>query len=201
MVLWLVVAVGVDGEFAEDFSGGGVENADVEVLGGDAISLLIAFTLDPTQSHVRHSANGPQTAGVRSGLDTGAMAEQQENGVAPEGDSSAIFLRSLAPQYVEDEHLHYVRHLERAVADKTVRNVALTGRYGSGKSSILDKFIEAAGKQGVKVQRISINTLGPDEGEDITNRIQKELVKQLVYRAAPGAISRSRFARPAELSG
>lgn len=48
--------------------------------------------------------------------------------------------------------------------------------------------------------RISINTLGPDDDEDLTNRIQKELVKQLVYRAKPGQVRRSRFARSAPLT-
>ena len=130
----------------------------------------------------------------------GVMAQEQEDDAARTYDSGMRSLRSLAPEYVKDEHALYVKHLEWAVDDETVRNVALTGRYGSGKSSILDQFIETSAKNGLKVQRISINTLGPDEAEDITNRIQKELVKQLVYRAEPGAIRRSRFARTADLT-
>jgi hypothetical protein len=31
-VLWLVVAGGVDGEFAEEFAGGGVDHPDVQVV-------------------------------------------------------------------------------------------------------------------------------------------------------------------------
>lgn len=30
--MWLVVACGVDGEFAQDFAGDGVDDSDVEVL-------------------------------------------------------------------------------------------------------------------------------------------------------------------------
>ena len=91
-----------------------------------------------------------------------------------------------------------MRHLEEAVQDKRNRNIALTGRYGVGKSSVLDAFEEKHSKSTI---RISINTLGPDEdGADLTNRIQKELVKQLVYRIAPGRIRRSRFARPNPLT-
>lgn len=87
------------------------------------------------------------------------------------------------------------------MADPKNRNIALTGRYGSGKSSILDRFLEEEERMGRrKAVRISINTLGPDDNEDMTNRIQKELVKQLVYRAGAGTIRRSRFARQKELT-
>lgn len=104
-----------------------------------------------------------------------------------------VVLRSLAPAYLPDHHAAYVRHLENAVCEPRNRNIALTGRYGSGKSSVLDEFERQHAKDTV---RISINTLGPDENdEDLTNRIQKELVKQLVYRAEPGVLRRSRFAR------
>lgn len=85
-----------------------------------------------------------------------------------------------------------MRHLEDAVKERKNRNIALTGRYGSGKSSVLDQF-EREHKS--DTLRISINTLGPDDDEDLTNRIQKELVKQLVYRAEPGKLRRSRFVR------
>ncbi|MBM7506464.1 hypothetical protein JOE61_000278 [Nocardioides salarius] len=109
-----------------------------------------------------------------------------------------VTLRSLAPEYVEEQHSLYLRHLNEAVSEKKNRNIALTGRYGSGKSSVLDQF-EEDHKDGAV--RISINTLGPDaENEGLTNRIQKELVKQLIYRAKPGLLRRSRFARTAPLT-
>ncbi|MEU4360410.1 hypothetical protein [Promicromonospora sp. NPDC023987] len=109
-----------------------------------------------------------------------------------------VKLRTLAPEYVGNQHDIYVRHLEEAIRETKNRNIALTGRYGSGKSSVLDAFEKK--HQGSTV-RISINTLGPDEDdEDLTNRIQKELVKQLVYRLKPGQIRRSRFARPKPLT-
>ena len=135
-----------------------------------------------------------------------------------------IELRSLAPEYNEDHHQTYVSRLNAAVSDPRNKNIALTGRYGAGKSSILDEFIqgqetpesEDPGNESSeevakttkkkrkkasskKVLRISINTLGPDKGEDLTNRIQKELVKQLVYRAKPGEVRSSEFARTPRL--
>ena len=111
-----------------------------------------------------------------------------------------IELRPLAPEYVPAQHATYVRHLVAAVSMAEVRNIALTGRYGSGKSSILDEFLRRQQADGRRTLRISINTLGPDDNEDITNRIQKELVKQLVYRAGPGEVRRSRFVRSKDLT-
>lgn len=120
------------------------------------------------------------------------MAEERPS--QPEAPRQQIQLRSLAPEFENGQHGIYVRHLEEAVLDKRNRNIALTGRYGAGKSSVLDDFQKKHDKDTV---RISINTLGPDkDDEDLTNRIQKELVKQLVYRLTPGKIRRSRFARP-----
>ncbi|MDN5547474.1 MAG: hypothetical protein L0H03_19635, partial [Rhodococcus sp. (in: high G+C Gram-positive bacteria)] len=116
------------------------------------------------------------------------------------GVSSDVKLRSLAPKYEQSQHETYVRHLESAVLDPKNKNIALTGRYGSGKSSILDQFLAGQDEKKQKTLRISINTLGPDGDEDLTNRIQKELVKQLVYRADPGQIKRSRFVRDKELT-
>ncbi len=114
-------------------------------------------------------------------------------GIATSTPRSAIKLRSLAPEYICAEHGVYVRHLEDAIEDPRNRNIALTGRYGTGKSSVLDEFSILHKDSTI---RISISTLGPaQEGEDLTNRIQKELVKQLIYRAAPGQLHSSRFAR------
>lgn len=140
--------------------------------------------------------------------------------VTAPGPQSNITLSSLAPDHKEDEHTTYVEHLETALKDRRNRNIALTGRYGSGKSSILDNFLERLdGQQPRKADgadkrtdeksrqsgpqagqhkalRISISTLGPDDDDpDITNRIQKELVKQLLYRVEPGTVLRSGFAR------
>ncbi|GAA1961466.1 hypothetical protein [Microbacterium aquimaris] len=94
-----------------------------------------------------------------------------ENATAGEDlPKKVIKLRSLAPEYRGDHHNAYVRHLENAVGEKRNRNIALTGRYGAGKSSVLDEFER---NHRDKTVRISINTLGPDKNDqDLTNRIQ-----------------------------
>lgn len=116
----------------------------------------------------------------------------------PAASSGSASLESLAPRYDEAQHDTYLRHLEEALKDPRNRNIAVTGRYGTGKSSVLDEFERNHQK---KALRLAIATLGPDsEGGDLTNRIQKELVKQLLYRAAPGQLRHSPFNRITPLS-
>jgi hypothetical protein len=107
-------------------------------------------------------------------------------------------LESLAPQYDEAQHKTYVDHLEAALKDPRNRNIALSGPYGTGKSSVLDKFEENHKDSTV---RLAISTLAPDaEDATLTNRIQKEVLKQLIYSAQPSTLRHSRFSRREPLS-
>ncbi|WP_336707362.1 YobI family P-loop NTPase [Oerskovia sp. USHLN155] len=111
---------------------------------------------------------------------------------------AALPLQSLAPRFDEEQHETYLRRLEEAIRDPRNLNIALTGRYGAGKSSVLDMF-EANHRR--TTQRLAISTLAPgEEGESTTNRIQKEVVKQLVYGASQKVGKNSRFAKIAVLS-
>jgi hypothetical protein len=107
-------------------------------------------------------------------------------------------LESLTPSFDERQHGTYLRRLEQAVADPRNRNIALTGRYGAGKSSVLDEFQV---KHADSTLRLAISTLAPgEEGETTTNRIQKEIVKQLLYGANEKVGKNSRFTKIAVLS-
>ncbi|MEY9950583.1 hypothetical protein [Leifsonia sp. EB34] len=114
-------------------------------------------------------------------------------------------LRSLAPDYVEEQHGLYVEVLLDAIDNKpNMRNIALTGAYGTGKSSILS---EIARRYSERVLEISLSTVGtePESFTDdpklnhaastTSNRIQKEIVKQILYRDKPSATRGSRFQR------
>ncbi|MFJ4233839.1 hypothetical protein [Cellulosimicrobium cellulans] len=130
-------------------------------------------------------------SGAQPAADTG-------DATAAASCSTGVPLRSLAPSYVESQHQTYLRRLNEVVADPRNRNIAITGRYGTGKSSILDQFQETHKKETL---RLAISTLGPDsDGDSKTNRIQKELVKQLIYSASPKTLRGSTFSRWAPLS-
>lgn len=119
--------------------------------------------------------------------------------------TESIGLRALAPQYDKTRHKAYVDRILQALDDPSIHNIALSGPYGTGKSSIL---------QGLKKCKpdaifISLSTLGTDlvdnssngqssnhdSSAEQANRIQKEIVKQLLYRADPQELPASRFKR------
>ncbi|WP_216388148.1 YobI family P-loop NTPase [Arcanobacterium phocae] len=117
--------------------------------------------------------------------------------------SSDWNLISLTPEYLETEHGAYISALEAALENDQIRNIALSGSYGVGKSSILR---ELGKRLGNRVVELSLSTLAPievsqlDESVPIqattpTNRIQQEMVKQLLYREEPSKTPASRFRR------
>ena len=122
------------------------------------------------------------------------------------GNEADAPLLPLAPSYEEGEHGVYVRHLRDALTGPAcglVHNIAVTGGYGVGKSSILQRLREEFRDRTVT---LSLPTLGeptridPDSAEvtaaaSVTNRIQKEIVKQLLYRESPERVPGSRYRR------
>lgn len=124
-------------------------------------------------------------------------AEPEADSSARMASSNSVAFTSLVPHYQDEQHRTYLNRLEEAIHEPKNLNIALTGRYGAGKSSVLDKFEE---NHKSTTLRLSISTLGPNnEGATLTNRIQKELVKQLVYSASPQTLRHTRFARRVEL--
>lgn len=150
-----------------------------------------------------HADGAARAAGSTASEDTAGRSSDTEVGTGDKDDaaepkSADMRLESLAPRYVEKQHGTYLRRLEEAVKDPDNQNIAVTGRYGAGKSSVLDEF---ARKRGKKVLRLAISTLAPgEEGESTTNRIQKEIVKQLLYGASAKVGRTSRFNKIAVLS-
>src|SRR5438309_10104613 len=71
---------------------------------------------------------------------TGGIAPGGTGGKPTSSPPIRRSLRSLTSRFRPDQHDAYLRHLEDAVADSRNLNIALTGRYGTGKSSVLDAF-------------------------------------------------------------
>ena len=70
--LWLVVAGGVEGELADDLAGGGVDDADVEVLGEDED---VGSGVGPSDADVEQAAVVAQGDGAGLVDDVAADAE------------------------------------------------------------------------------------------------------------------------------
>lgn len=148
--------------------------------------------------------------------------------------SKAAELKPLYPQYDESSHSPYVKRLEKALQgeDTKIHNIALSGVYGSGKSSILEKVVKDLEKErphttrtislaplaaqlkkqddrkvnsisneGNSASREAPGALPPKSSKpsSVTNLIQKEIIKQLLYGTDPGKIPASHFHRINEI--
>lgn len=112
-------------------------------------------------------------------------------------------MRPLTPEYIPDEHELYVKLLLNTLQNDELKNIALSGHYGVGKSSILREFSKRVGGRALE---ISLSTLAPiqnDRQQDVlpiqaatpNNRIQREIVRQILYREKPSKAPASRFHR------
>ena len=120
-------------------------------------------------------------------------------------------LVSLSPRFQPEHHQVYLDLLERALRHPDTRSVALTGSYGSGKSSVLHALGRSYWDRRFpwwhrrRTIELSLSTLDPQKAPTVpvenpaeramSNRIQKELVKQLLYRLPPRRTPHSRFPR------
>ncbi|MCZ2260988.1 hypothetical protein [Isoptericola sp. QY 916] len=139
---------------------------------------------------------------------SGANARRVAANPIAKGDESPggrMAYSNLAAAFDPDNHQIYHDLLVRSINTDGVRNVALTGAYGTGKSSILAQLRRDRGK---KLVQLSLSTIAPPERHndggsatpppndpEQTNLIQKEIVKQLLYLRRPEETPRSRFRR------
>lgn len=123
--------------------------------------------------------------------------------------SDVPVLRSLGPTYEEELHGRHSRVLLEVLTDKSrdpAKNIALAGHYGSGKSSVILGVQTGLDARKINWVNLSLSSLGIDETKQariqqdgtrapLTNLIQKEIVKQLLYRKAPSDMPGSRYVR------
>jgi len=127
--------------------------------------------------------------------------------VPPIGEN--YFYEDLAPIDSADETNTYVQALNWALKNKKVTNIALTGPYGSGKSSIIKTFENK--QREYKCLNISLATFKDDEqsdGKKVVSTTTKDenhrlielsILQQMFYRETEQKIPNSRFKRISEL--
>ncbi|SDR12593.1 YobI family P-loop NTPase [Virgibacillus salinus] len=99
----------------------------------------------------------------------------------------------LTPSNDVDKDGKYSEAISWGLRNKKVKNIALTGPYGSGKSSLLNTFQEQHGTE-YHFLNISLATFHADETE-VENKLEKSILQQMIYRVQDRIIPFSRFKR------
>lgn len=98
----------------------------------------------------------------------------------------------LAPKDDHDKEI-YLDSLEWAIKNQRVNNLALTGAYGSGKSTILRTFEKKHPE--FKYLNISLAAFGDEKEQERINldSIEKSILQQMFYREKSKKLQHSRF--------
>lgn len=109
-------------------------------------------------------------------------------------------LRPMTPKYDSSQHGRYVGRLNDALYKQNCKNVALSGSYGSGKSSILEQFAKEAKAEGHYIAKVSLANFctgpssdGSDSKPSTTALLEREILGQLLYQGNPSKASKSSF--------
>lgn len=109
-------------------------------------------------------------------------------------------LRPMTPRYDSSQHGRYVGRLNDALYKQNCKNVALSGSYGSGKSSILEQFAKEAKADGHYIAKVSLanfctgtSSIRSDSKPSTTALLEREILGQLLYQGDPSKASKSSF--------
>lgn len=107
----------------------------------------------------------------------------------------------LAPIDAADQDGLYQAALEFAMQNSAVRNVAITGPYGSGKTSVIKTFEKNSSYRFLNVSLATfsdpnaLSTQDQDPEKDVTVRVERSILQQMLYGAGAGTLPYSRFKR------
>lgn len=100
---------------------------------------------------------------------------------------------ALTPVDNADEKFNYFRALKFAIDSDHICNIALTGPYGSGKSSIIKTF---ANNNQYKFLNISLASFKEETEDQIQNNlIERSILQQMLYGSDASKLPYSRFKR------
>lgn len=103
--------------------------------------------------------------------------------------------RSLGPIDDIQEGEGFVEALNWAIQQKNIFNIALTGNYGSGKSSIIQTLLKKNNDINERTITISLANFNnvTQSGDSSLNNLEKGILKQLFYKLDSSSIPNSKF--------
>lgn len=111
-------------------------------------------------------------------------------------DNTKVEYRDLAPIDDASGCEEHIKALEWAVSSNRIKNIALSGPYGSGKSSIIETFLRRNPLLCEKSIKISLATFTEEteEAPAVTpDNLEEGILKQLFYKIKQSKIPQSRY--------
>lgn len=113
--------------------------------------------------------------------------------LAPKARQDIRFV-DLAPTNDADHSGIYAAALNAAIAKDSVFNIALTGPYGSGKSSVIKSFLESYPGKALPLSLASFIPEGEAPGNGPSKQeIERSILQQILYGADANRLPHSRF--------
>jgi len=111
--------------------------------------------------------------------------------------NSTECIENLAPVTNGENQEVYIELLKKGINDKKVKNIALSGSYGSGKSSIIQRLLSGLpSEEKEKYLEISLanfdDNIKPDEEQQ---HIEKSILQQIFYKVSKNELPYSKLER------
>lgn len=111
-------------------------------------------------------------------------------------DFADVEYRDLAPIDDASGCEEHIKALEWAVASGRIKNIALSGPYGSGKSSIIETFLRCNPLVRERSIKISLATFTEETEKGpviVSENLEEGILKQLFYKIKQSKIPQSRY--------
>ncbi|HGH4686086.1 DNA-binding protein [Enterobacter sp. BNK-16] len=102
----------------------------------------------------------------------------------PSLDASSTY-DTLAPKCINNENMQeYFRALKFALSKKEVRNIAITGNYGAGKSTVVSSFMKYhCSEKYMNVSLAGFDMMENDKNTSLTNQeVELSILQQILYK-------------------
>ncbi len=102
----------------------------------------------------------------------------------PSLDASSTY-DTLAPKCINNENMQeYFSALKFALSKKEVRNIAITGNYGAGKSTVVSSFMKYhCSEKYMNVSLAGFDMMENDKNTSLTNQeVELSILQQILYK-------------------
>ena len=103
---------------------------------------------------------------------------------------------ALTPESDIQNGQEYMAALDWALEQEDIRNIAISGPYGSGKSSVINTYFKTRENNTVlpiSLAAFNLEKMFNDENDNIEDELELGILKQLFYRVKADKISQSRY--------